>query len=79
MALFLGLLGGLSSQHNNTWPSEKGPLRSLESEWTCAAVGQNEWPQVPQLIQTMLCRHRATHMYTNTSMHTHTYAHKKHT
>lgn len=66
MALFLGLLGGLSSQHNNTWPWEKGLLKSLKSEWTCAAAGHAEWPQVLQLLQTMLCQHRA-----------HTHTHKK--
>lgn len=70
MALFLGLLGGLSSQHNNTWPWEKGLLRSLEGEWTCAAAGQTEWPHVLQWLQTMFCQ---PGLYTCTQTHTRTH------
>lgn len=74
MVLFLGLLGGQSSQRNNTWPWEKGPLRSLDSEWTYAAVGQTEWPQVLQWLQTMLCR-PGLHTCTQTRAHTHRETH----
>lgn len=49
-------------------PEKRDRLRSLESEWTCAAVGQPEWPQVLQSLQTMLCR-PGPHTCTQTRAH----------
>lgn len=52
-------------------PEKKGPLRSLRSERSCAAVARSEWPQVLQLLQTMLCR-PGLHTCPQTQAHTHT-------
>ena len=86
MALFLGLLGGLSSQHNNTWPWEKGSteepgggrggwmdLCCSGSDWMATSSSMVANSVVPGGLHT--CTQTQTHTVTHTHTHTHTGAH----
>lgn len=52
----------------------RAPLRSLPSEWTCAAAGHAEWSIITNYVVPVP---GAAHMYTNTSAHTHLSTHTK--
>ena len=57
-------------------PEKRGPPRSRGGdEWTCAAAGQTEWPQVLPMVANSVVPGGTPHMYTNTNTHSHTHTH----